>query len=725
MSTEHRAPFQAGDWIVEPELNCLRKDDQEKHLEPKVMKVLLALADHPNHVVAKDDLIAAVWPGTFVSDDVLTRCISVLRRVTQDDATMPHFIQTVPKVGYRLLAPLRELPTEPSQEQVLPFPAPELARAESLAETFPQLPIPRQGQPLLLHPAVLAGLAFAILVIVVLGVWRFLWTGTPRETILKTLPFTSRDGEQLQPAFSPDGKTVAYVAVPENGGAQHIYIKSVTAETSAPVTSGPGDDFSPTWSPDGTRIGYLSSSTEGLGIYVVDIRSRATRKVFVPQSASQWEQGALTWSPDGDSLAFPDHAGSNPSSSIVLLNLKTLQSQVLTTPPDGWEGDLTPAFSPDGKRIAFSRASETAVRDLYWIAATGGQAHQITHESAGIDSLAWFPDGKSIVFSSNRGGKSALWRVFLRGGTPARMPIGTEDAAQPTVSRTGNILRVAYTQGSAIWSIIAVTRGAEGVSHEILSSTQEDSAPSFARDGLRFAFQSQRSGFQEIWMAAVDGTGAHPLTHGNGPLTGSPSWGHVHDEILFDSRIGGHSHIFAIRATGGSPQQLTNGDFNDITPRWSNDDNAVYFRSNRGGRWQLWRVDRNGGSPQPVTTGDGIVPQESPDGKFLYFARGGEAGIWRVPVQGGPETEVVSEPAAGYWGYWEVTPHGIVFLDTKQSSLRIYDPATGNSTNFAKLKRLPPRFAGLTMSPNGQQILLTDESHASRHLTLSEMTTGR
>lgn len=724
MNTEHRAPFQAGDWTVEPELNCLRKDDQEKHLEPKVMKVLLALAEHPNHVVTKEDLIAAVWPGTFVSDDVLTRCISVLRRVTQDDATMPRFIQTIPKVGYRLLAPIHELLPEPVGEQIEPSPAPIPANVEVPAITPSKPPVQTDNRRIMLPPAALAALAIAVIAIVALVVWRFLWT-SPRETVLKTLPFTSRDGEQLQPAFSPDGKTVAYVAVPEDGGAQHIYIKSITAETSAQITSGSGNDFSPTWSPDGSRIAYLSDSIEGLGIYLVDVRTRASRKVFVPQSASQWEQGALTWSPDGESLAFPDHAGSNPSSSIVLLNLKTLQSQTLTTPPDGWEGDLTPAFSPDGKRIAFSRASETAVRDLYWIAATGGPVHQITHDSAGIDSLAWFPDGKSIVFSSNRGGKSALWRVFLRGGTPARMPIGTEDAAQPTVSRSGNILRVAYTQGSAIWSIIAVTRGAEGISREILSSTQEDSAPSFARDGLRFAFQSQRSGFQEIWMAAVDGTGAHPLTHGNGPLTGSPSWGHQHDEILFDSRINGHSHIFAIHATGGSPRQLTDGDFNDITPRWSNDDNTVYFRSNRGGRWQLWRVDRNGGSPQPVTTGDGIVPQESSDGKFLYFARGGEAGIWRVPVQGGPETQVLPEPAAGYWGYWEVTPHGIVFLDTKQTSLRTYDPATRNTTSFAKLKRLPPRFAGLSMNPNGQQILLTDESHASRHLTLSEMTTGR
>ena len=719
MSEAPRAPFQAGDWIVEPELNCLRKDDEEKHLEPKVMKVLLALAEHPNHVVAKEDLIAAVWPGTFVGDDVLTRCISVLRRVTQDDASMPHFIQTVPKVGYRLLAPIHELPLEPVGEAVI----------ASVAAVVVEAPVPPSGDPVIKsttfsRSTILGGLALVVMIVVGLAVWRLWGGGTQREAVLRTLPFTSRDGEQLQPAFSPDGATVAYVAIPEDGGPQHIYVKGITAESSTQVTSGTSDDFSPAWSPDGTHIAYLSRSAEGLGIYVADVQTRVSRKVFVPQAESQWEQGALSWSPDGGSLVFPDHAGSSPSSSIVLLNLKTLQSQVLTTPPEGWEGDLTPAFSPDGSRIAFSRASETVVRDLYWIAAKGGQVHQITHDSADIDSLAWFPDGKSVVFSSSRGGKGALWRVFLRGGKPARMPIGTEDAAQPTVSRVGNTLRVAYTQGSAIWSILSVRPGESG-SREVISSTQQDSAPSFARDGVHFAFQSQRSGFQEIWMAALDGTGLRQLTHGNGPLTGSPAWGHLHDDVLFDSRTGGHSHIFVISTSGGAPKQLTNGDFNDITPRWSNDDATVYFRSNRGGRWQLWSVDRSGGSPQPVTTGDGIVPQESPDGKFLYFARGGEAGIWRVPIHGGPETQVLPEPAVGYWGYWEVTPRGIVFLDTTQTSLRLYGSATGTTNTFAKLKRLPPRFAGLSVGPDGQQILLTDESHASRHLTLSEMTASR
>ncbi len=120
-------PFVAGGWLVEPELNSLRRGTVERHLEPKVMKVLLALAEHPNHVVSKDDLIRAVWPGTFVSDDVLTRCISMLRRATRDDPSMPHFIQTIPKVGYRLVAEIEEAPVEPVPVPHRPLAAPVLS----------------------------------------------------------------------------------------------------------------------------------------------------------------------------------------------------------------------------------------------------------------------------------------------------------------------------------------------------------------------------------------------------------------------------------------------------------------------------------------------------------------------------------------------------------------------------------------------------------------------
>jgi Tol biopolymer transport system component len=541
-----------------------------------------------------------------------------------------------------------------------------------------------------------------------------------RDVVLRTISFTSQSGEQLQPAFSPDGSALVYVGVSSDGSTRHLLVKNVGAELPQQITDGPGQDFSPTWSPDGRQIAYLSRTPDGLGIFLLDLSSHSARRVYVPQEMTHWEQGALSWAHDGRSLVFPDHSGSSPSSSIFLLDLATLQAHDLTHPPDGWEGDLTPAFSPDGQRVVFTRASETAVRDLFWVAHTGGDVHAITHDRSNIDSLSWAADARSAIFSTNRGGKSALWRVAIRGGEPERMPVGTEDAVQPAVSRVGAITRIAYTQGSAVWSIVEIESGSAAEPRVLVSSTQQDSAPSLSPDGKRFAFQSQRSGFQEIWTANVDGTNLQQVTHQEGPLTGSPAWGHTQDQILFDSRVNGHSHIFAITA-GGQVRQLTSGDFNDITPHWSNDDTTVFFRSNRGGRWQLWRMDLKKGQPEPLTTEDGIVPQPSTDGKWVYYTRGGEDGLWRVPVGGGTEIQVLPQPAAGYWGFWQVTPKGIVYLDLQQKALRIYDPATGNSSLFAQLRRMPPQFAGLSVTGDGRKALLTDETQAGRHITLTEM----
>jgi TolB-like protein/DNA-binding winged helix-turn-helix (wHTH) protein len=99
--------YQIGVWLVDPSLNTVSQDGKTTHLEPKVIEVLVCLAQHPGETLPKDKLLQTVWPDTFVTEDVLTRSISELRRVFEDDAKDPHIIQTIPKRGYRLLAPVQ------------------------------------------------------------------------------------------------------------------------------------------------------------------------------------------------------------------------------------------------------------------------------------------------------------------------------------------------------------------------------------------------------------------------------------------------------------------------------------------------------------------------------------------------------------------------------------------------------------------------------------------
>ncbi len=714
-------PFSLEDWIVEPEFLLLSSGETSQRVEPKVMSVLVQLAAQSRHVVSKDEILRAVWPDTFVSEDALTRCISVLRHVFKDNPHQPRYIKTVSKVGYCLLVEARPLEAPASVfQQTIAVPEVEAVEALPATAAMPPTNSGRRGAVRVGGSAALLAAAGGVAFWMIHSI-----RASSAAAVISTFQLTTGAGEQTRPAVSPDGSKVAFVWAKEDGG-QHIYVKGIGSESMVRLTGLMDEEFSPVWSPDGKRIAFLSSSANGLALYVTPLDgAKPEQKLYIPEETSRWEQGALAWSPDGKSLALADHMGAQPTAAILSIDIETMRSRVLTTPPAGWEGDMSPAFSPDGTKIAFLRASESAVADIDWIAADGGEVHALTHDGKMINGMTWSSDSQSVVFSSNRAGEYALWKAGLETGQPQRMPVGSEDATQPAISTSGKNL--AFVQSSAIFGVMRVeaqkTGGRNAEEEPIVSSSAQDSAPNVSPDGAQFAFQSWRSGSQQIWVSSIDGQSLRQLTPAGGELSGSgsPAWSPNGDQVLFDSRLGGHSHIFMIGARGGTPKQLTFGEVNDIVPRWSADGQSIYFRSNRGGRWQLWKIPVATGAPQPVTSDDGMVGQESADGRWLYFARGGERGIWRMPRAGGEAVRILDQPAAGYWSYWAVSNKGIYFLDSTQKTpaISFYDAGTEKTSLYANLSRLPPLYLGLSLLPDGKGLLISDKHDAGSHISIA------
>jgi len=740
--------FFIGSWLVKPAMNALEDEKGASfHLEPKVMQVLILLASTPGEVVTKERLLRTVWPGIFVSDDVLTRSISEIRRVFSDDSKAPQFIQTIPKVGYRLIAPTqREPEDEKNMTAIASVVATPTLNREALVPEPELLPatasggissIPGSGVNAVLAPirpptrsfglrqlalwlAILAVVA-AIAIIVI----RSRKSNPEPSDALITLPFTSEPGSQGQPAFSSDGKEIAFVWNGPSSDNMDIYVKMIGTSTSVRLTSNPDDDLAPAWSPDDRYIAFIRRSPTECSIFLMPAIGGAERKLYTLPSTYFGEYGGLAWSKDGKNLIFPQRQSAGGPSTLVSLSLATLQVHPITFPQRMWDGDLTPAVSPDGTRIAFVRGFENSSRDIYVMDAAGGTPRRLTKDGRLVLGLTWSQDGSSLIYAANRSNGFSLWRVPASGGNPERLTVGTENSYSPAVSRQGE--KLAYTHGTGTWTIARTELGtgsSKPLSRQLITSNEQDSAPCISPDGTRIAFQSWRTGAQEIWVSAADGSNPVQLTNFDGPLTGSPRWSPDGQRIAFDSRLGGYSHIYIVDVNGGVPRAVTRGDFNDVVPSWSADGKSLLFSSNRSGTDQIWRIPDSGAGPaRQITTESGMFSSESPDGLWIYYTKQNVPGLWRIPAPGGQEQKVLDDPPNGYQGYWTLTRAGIFYLHRAQTGSFIEFVGFSDSrkpTQVVRLALQPTPLAGVSVSPDGRWLVSAQMPEAGSNISLVE-----
>ena len=235
-----------------------------------------------------------------------------------------------------------------------------------------------------------------------------------------------------------------------------------------------------------------------------------------------------------------------------------------------------------------------------------------------------------------------------------------------------------------------------GPPDRFISSTRMESGPQFSPDGSKIAFESTRSGAYEIWICRSDGSDLIQLTQFNS-ISGTPRWSPNGQQIVFDSRVfgNGNTDIFVVDSRGGLPRRLTSAASSAKVPSWSRDGRWIYFASDRSGGYEVWKMPSTGGPAVQVTRRGGFGAFESPDGKFVYYAKGRTVpGLWRIPTDGGEETELIGSLEPGYWGYWAVVETGIYYLDmTDKPGINFFDIATHRTTRVFDLENHPAREA--------------------------------
>jgi len=688
-------PFHVGNWQVIPKQYSFCRDGEKKKVEPRVMRVLVCLAETPGQVVSRTRLLDFVWGETSVNEDALSRAISDLRKTLGDSPKSPTYIETIPKSGYRLIAQVRGL--EPLQTSK------PVSRARRSTRLSPWWLVP------------LAGLAAFL-------IWRqptiFTTRSPPMPPLLSAKPLTSYPGHESFPNLSPDGRLVAFSWGEDTPQERFdIYVKALDQETPIQLTAHPGYESYPVWAPDGLSLAFVRAEENGsTSINRVSLVGSQETKLLNTKS---WVAG-MDWSPDGRYLVMAEREAPDVATAIFRVSLEDRQRIRLTTPPETMRGDYTPCFSPDGRHVAFLRRGPSNRGHVMVVPSEGGQPRTLLGNQAFVRGMAWLPDGRHLLVSTYRGGRFGLWRVALEGGRLTWVPGRGEHIFHPTVARNGN--RLTYETGPFKINVWQLTHHADGLrENPLIQSNRLDNEATFSPDGDRIAFVSARSGNPEIWLCKPDGAAPKMLTHFEGPQAERPLFSPDGRHLAFATQEDGRTRIYTLDLDGGVPKNVLTETSACLLADWSRDGQSLYLGSDRGGRWQVWRFDLGQGEWRQATWNGGLMAHESPDGSALYFTKPLKDGIWRLSKTG-HEERVVEDLSGFLWGTWTVHPQGIYYGQFTRNGprLRRYHPSTGETIDLGPMHEF--QNPGLSVSPDGRRILFSRVERGQSDLMLAETT---
>ena len=712
-----------GVFDVDAHRSELRRSGVPLKIREQSFQILVALLENPGEIVTREDLRHVLWPSdTFVDfDHSLNTAMMRLRDALGDSIEAPIYIETIPKRGYRFIAPV-EPKAELAADTTKAAPAPHAESAQTA------VPVAQEESKLVPHPrfrrrvkviSAAVGICLA-LVTVVFGVVRMRHSLVPARGAASNYridSITTFRGFVKDPAITPDGRDVAYAW--NGGGGDHsdIYVHRIGSPKPMRLTYiKTGFVGYPVWSPDESEIAFTRCDGTNDGVYIVPALGGTERKL-TSTSCQYHLPTPVVWL-NGSRMLMIDRCSASGLHGLVLFAMETGEKRCIADiGPSEWNRIFKYSVSPDQQTVAFLASVESLVCDLYTVPVSGGMPHRVVQDSRSCDDVMWSPDGKHIVFLSERTNFVSLWEVPAKGGEIVQSTY----PAVGTFSKDGR--RLVYAEEvngepMAVWRADLAAPGGTVKNNKKLIATQFselDAQPS--PDGTRIVWNERRAFIQELWTGGAGGETPIQLTHLN-TYSGTPRWSPDGKWITFDSRTSQGPHIFVVDTEGRNLRAITHGRDMNVVPSWSQDGKFIYFSSNRSGRKEVWKHSLETGREVQLTTQGGFDPFESFDRQTVYYSKFDEGGLWRIPSNGGEESLVVANrPQVLHWGNWALTKPGIYFLNADadpRAQIEFYDFATRRISPVLLLEKNSV-YGGpsLSATTDGRTIFYTQFDHQS------------
>ena len=604
------------------EERTLSREDTLVEMTPKAFDLLSVLVENAGKLVSKEELMTKVWEDSFVEESNLTFNIRQVRKLLGDDAQNPTYIKTVPRHGYRFVAPVTVEESdlsEPLTVEEPDFSEPVIVKGPDLSEDAAKRPValiaPVDDARKVPSRPIFYSAVFVFAVTSLLTVGFFAYQNRPSylnygpnaagatfrdlsfEQIVKSDKYTTA-------SISTNGKYVAYINTVNDQ--QSLWLRQMASGQSTEIV--PAEN--------GVKIQRVKISSDGE--YVYFSRKLGTEDAHldrVPIFGGVIDLNVVAGpdtqfdvSSDASLVAFPK-TEDNKTSLTVTRAGGGGESKTIFETKDAITGN---SFSPDGKTMAFATGklvSGDQLFGVYTIGTDGGTPVSVTDQRWNyIRDVVWLPDGSGLLITASSAANSPrqLWKIDLSNGEARR------------ASETENSL-----------DHISITKDQRNI---LLTS---DSLSS------------------KLYAAPMDDIdSARPIVPGYLGVSWT-SEGHI-----VYSAFNGNDDIWCVSPDGKTQMQLTTQSSMDFRPTVTPDGRYIVFISDRGGRMNIWRMNTDGTEPFQLTNGNGeSFPTIAGDGSYVVFNSIEDGKHWRVPITGGDPSPMQFEAA----GKMSISPDGTKF----------------------------------------------------------------
>ena len=686
--------YKFGKFQVDTIKRVLLRDSTPVQLPSRAFDVLLALVDHNQYVIDKDELMRMVWGERVVEENNLTRHVSTLRKVLDESPNDHRYIVTVPGRGYSFVAEVERITTTGGQAvsatpndgasgiEALPrnrvgqVVLEGITRSDSLDVTVaPALDGESGGQARTARSRKIRLWAAAVIVILAAaGILVLnLFSARTRSAALKTyrdweIVRLTRTGDSIAPDISHDGKYVAYVN--HELGSNSVWIHQLATSTQLQLV--PPEKFSYRqlhFSPDGSELYFLrlENSTPLGTLYRIPVFGGAARKLRDDVVS------IVMISSDGAHLAFA-RRNREGKTEFVISNTDGVEERVLVD-----HAFEFPAWSPDGKVIAFSVGNAESGGErmgIHEIRLSDGAQKEITSQKwQHAGDKVWLPDGSGLIVSARDQKTHAkqLWFVAYPSGE-----------TRPLSDDLDNFSHVRVTADA------------------------------------RMLVAQQFYPVSDIWSSSLaDVAGGKKIgTWGMGGLCLMADGRVVYSGLLSEAS----NELWMMNADGSERKQLTFDSGDDLGPAASPDGRYVVFVSNRSGNFEIWRMNPDGSNLLQLTRTNGAnSPDVSPDNRWVVYLSAGY--LCKIPLEGGEPVRVCKADGASC-----VSPDGklIAYFAAGKEALGIVVSSFEDGSAIRKFDvgSLSLNKTSLKWTPDGKALLYSLSSDGVANIWMQPLDGG-